>query len=110
MTFPAVFTLFYAFVMGGGGWAGWRLARSRPSLLGGALVGGLALIGSLLMFGGNPAGRGTALLGAVLAVLFSGWRASRGILEREPVGRPAGILALSGLEVAVLLLTRPEAS
>lgn len=110
MTFPAVLTLFYALVMGGGGWAGWRFARSRPSLVGGALVGGLALIGSLLMFGGNPAGRGIALLGAVLAVLFFGWRVSRGILERRPVGRSLGILALSALEVAALLLTRPEGS
>ena len=110
MMFPAMFTLLYALAMGGGGWAGWRLARSRPSLLGGALVGGLALVGSLLMFGGNPAGRGIALLGAVLAVIFFGWRVSRGILEREPVGRALGILALSALEVAVLLLTRPEGS
>ena len=110
MTFPAVFTLLYSLPIAGGGWAGWRLAGSRPSLLGGALVGGLALIGSLLMFGGNPDGRGIALLGAVLAVLFFGWRVSRGILERGPIGRPAGILALSALEIAVLLLTHPEGS
>ena len=61
------------------------------------------------MFAGVEAGRGIALLAAVLAVLFFGWRISRGVLERKPLGRAGGILALSALEVAVLLLTRPGA-
>jgi len=103
LTFQAFFTLLYAVSMGGGGWAGWRFARSLPSLLGGVVVGGLALVGSLLMFNGNETGRGMALLGAVLAALFFGWRISQGVLRRQSFGRAGGILFLSLLEVAVLL-------
>jgi uncharacterized membrane protein (UPF0136 family) len=104
LTIQALVTLLYGFAMAGGGFAGYRRAGSVPSLAGGAGIGGLALLGGLLMFFGNETGRGLALFGAVLAILFFGWKLSRGILNRQPVGRAGGILAISLLEVSVLLI------
>ena len=104
MTLRALFTLVYGLGLAGGGYVGYRRAGSLPSLIGGGVVGGLAILGSVIMFSGRASGRGLALLGASLAILFFGWQLSQGLLQRRPLGRTTGILAFSLAEVAVLIL------
>ena len=106
MILAALFTIAYGLAMGGGGYAGFRLAGSIPSLVGGGLIGLLAIAGGVLMLFGDESGRGPALLGAVVAILFFGWKLSQAILNRQPVGRAGGIFALSLVEVVVLMATR----
>lgn len=86
-----------------GGTLAYKRVKSRASLIGGLVVGGFAVLGALGMFAGMPSGRGIAMLGSVLAVLFFGWSLSRGILEEKKVVRPAALLALSVAETAVLV-------
>ena len=107
MTFAALFTVFYGLAMAGGGYLGYRRASSTPSLVGGLVIGALALVGGFAMLGGNVSGRGFAMLGAVLAALFFGWRSSQAILNQRPVGRSVGILALSAVEIFVLIRVSP---
>jgi uncharacterized membrane protein (UPF0136 family) len=110
MTLQALITLLYGLGMAGGGYAGYRVAGSRPSLAGGAVIGGLAVVGSVLMFLGRADGKGLALLGASLAILFFGWRLSQALLNRKPIGRAAGILLFRLLEVWILVFSGGKGS
>ena len=90
-----------------GGYMGYRKAGSRPSLIGGLVIGGLALYGAMSMFGGNETGRGIALLSSVIAMLFFGWKVSRAVLGGERSTRALGIFLASAAEVAVLVFLVP---
>ncbi len=95
--------LLYGAVMLAGGVMGYRKAGSVPSLIGGGVIGGLALLGGALMLSGTVDGRGLALLGATIAILFFGWTLSRGILNRTKVARPGLLLALSAVTAGILV-------
>jgi uncharacterized membrane protein (UPF0136 family) len=103
----AFVTILYGALLGGGGLLAWRRIRSLPSLLGGTVLGGLAIAGGLLLLGGGEIGRGLALLAAVLATLFFGWSLSGALRSEEPrVIRPAALFAVSLVEAALLVATR----
>jgi len=99
----AWWALLYGIAMIAGGLLGFRRAGSRPSLIGGLVVGGFSILGAIGMFGGTVSGRGIALLGASLAVLFFGWTLSRAILNEKRVHRPLALLVASVLTAAVVL-------
>lgn len=104
MTWASGTALFYGLLMIAGGTIAFRRVKSTPSLIGGLVVGAFCILGAFAMFAGSASGRGIALLGTMLAVLFFGWSLSRGILEEEKkVARPVILLALSVLETGVLL-------
>jgi uncharacterized membrane protein (UPF0136 family) len=103
MNGPATCAVAYGLLMIAGGVFAFRRVGSVPSLAGGGVTGGLALLGGAMMLGGSPAGRGVALAGAALAALFFGWSLSRAILTGKKAGRPAGLLVLSAAAAAVLL-------
>lgn len=92
--------------MSAGGAFAYRRRKSRPSLIGGAVIGGLADVGGVLLLLGMPEGRGIALMAALLATLFFGWSLSRAILAAGSPGRPAGLAALSLVTAVLLLWTR----
>ncbi|MBZ0267264.1 hypothetical protein K8I85_03850 [bacterium] len=101
-----IIALVYGTIMSAGGVIAYKRIGSRASLIGGAVIGGLADIGGVFLLLGMPSGRGIALLGAVVATLFFGWSVSRAILaEGGHVGRPAGLAALSIVTAALLLWT-----
>ena len=103
MNVPAVCAVAYGVMMIAGGFFAYRRVGSLPSLVGGLVTGGLATLGGTMMLSGTPAGRGVAVLGAVLAALFFAWSLSRGMLSGQKLGRPAALLALSVAAAAVLL-------
>ena len=106
MDWRAVAAIAYGAAMLMGGVMGYRRAGSKPSLLGGLIIGGLALVGGLIMLGGTESGRSMALLGAMMAVLLFGWTLSRGILSHgKGTARAGGLLALSMLTVWIMLWT-----
>jgi uncharacterized membrane protein (UPF0136 family) len=102
MNAAALCAVIYGLVMIAGGVFAYRRVGSKPSLAGGGVTGGLALLGGAIMLGGSASGRGIALLGAVLAALFFGWSLSRAMLTGKKIGRPAGLLLLSVATAAVL--------
>jgi hypothetical protein len=55
------------------------------------------------MLSGSANGRGLALLGATIAILFFGWSLSRGILSRTRLARPVALLALSLATAGILV-------
>jgi len=69
-------------------------------------LGCLAVAGGVLLALGVASGRGIALLPAVLVFLVVGWWIAQGLLQEAPsgLGRPAALLAASGI-VAALLVT-----
>jgi uncharacterized membrane protein (UPF0136 family) len=106
-TIAAVVGAAYGLAMIAGGVAGYRLAQSRASLIGGSVIGGLALIGSGMMLAGSDAGRGIALIASIGASLFFGWTLSRGVLSEKPVTRAARLLVLSLVVAAILVFSGP---
>jgi uncharacterized membrane protein (UPF0136 family) len=106
-TIAAVVGAAYGLAMIAGGVAGYRLAQSRASLIGGSVIGGLALIGSGMMLAGSDAGRGIALIASIGASLFFGWTLSRGVLTKAPVTRAARLLVLSLVVAAILVYSGP---
>jgi uncharacterized membrane protein (UPF0136 family) len=103
--FAAIWALAYGTIMSAGGVFAYKRIGSRPSLIGGAVIGGIADIGGIFMLLGMPTGRGIALLAAVLATLFFGWSLSRAMLTEGRVARPAALAALSIVTAAILLWT-----
>jgi len=103
MNGPALCAVIYGLLMVAGGVFAFRRVGSVPSLAGGGVTGGLALLGGAMMMAGASTGRGLALLGAVLAALFFGWSLSRAMLTGKKLGRPAGLFVLSVATAAVLL-------
>lgn len=78
-------------------WSGWsrhRLTGQKPPLIGAGVVGGLAALGGLIMLLGADAGRGIALMGALLGTLFFGWMLSRAIVDGTPTMRDFALLAI----------------
>jgi uncharacterized membrane protein (UPF0136 family) len=102
-----ILTILYGVIMAVGGAMAYVRVRSTPSLIGGSVIGALAVIGGAMLTGGNPTGRGIALAGAVLASLFFGWSLSTAIRsEGSVIGRPAVLLTLSLAVAALLVATR----
>jgi hypothetical protein len=68
-------------------------------------MGGLAILGGTMLLAGEPAGRGIALLPVVMVLLVVGWTLAQGLLRDEPsgMGRPAVLMAASGLVAALLV-------
>jgi hypothetical protein len=94
--FSSLISLVYGLLVG---WGGYREARRTGNRAIGALgggLGGLALVGAILRWSGDPAGRGISLVAGTLGLLISGWTISRRILDRKPLG-PAATLALLSL-------------
>ncbi|OGC90974.1 MAG: hypothetical protein A2W25_07805 [candidate division Zixibacteria bacterium RBG_16_53_22] len=106
MYITAIATLIYGILIAAGGIMGYVARQSVPSLISGGLLGVAAVIGSAMMFCGKPAGRTIALIAAVLVGIFFAFQLFKGISAASPVGRAAGILALSIVEILVLLLVR----
>jgi uncharacterized membrane protein (UPF0136 family) len=102
----AIIALVYGTIMAAGGAFAYRRIGSKASLIGGAVIGGIADVGGAFLLLGMPEGRGIAMLSAILATLFFGWSLSRAILTEGRVGRPAGLAALSLVTVVLLLWTR----
>lgn len=109
-TIAAVVGIAYGLAMIAGGIAGYRLAGSRPSLIGGSVIGGLALIGGVMMLAGSAAGRGIVLVVSIFAALFFGWSLSRGVLARKPVTRLLRLLVLSLVVATILILSGSAAT
>lgn len=103
MNGSALCAVIYGLVMIAGGVFAFRRVGSVPSLAGGGVTGGLALLGGAMMLGGAASGRGVALAGAGFAALFFAWSLARALMAGKKVGRPAGLLGLSLAAAAVLL-------
>lgn len=105
MTTKAVVTLVYGIIIAGGGIAGYVTVGSLASLISGGLLGLLAIIGAILMFMGNSLGFKLAAIATVLVALFFGYKLIQAMgVEGGNLGRPAGILVLSVIELMVLFL------
>ena len=102
MIFQAAATIVYGLLIAGGGVAGFVAAKSLPSLISGGLLGLAAIAGGLLMATGHPVGFWLAVAAAVLTGAFFGVKLATGLAKGKPVGRAAGILALSVAELAIL--------
>ena len=109
MNLKAVITLVYGIIIAGGGVIGFVAAGSVPSLISGGLLGILVVIGSALMFAGNPLGQLLALIATIIVAGFFGYQLVRGLTSGGAVGRAAGILVLSLIELAVLYYLRTPA-
>ena len=106
MNLQAIATLIYGILIAAGGIMGYIAKHSIPSLISGGLLGLLAIIGGVIMFSGKPAGRIIALIAAVLVGAFFAFQLFKGLSGGTPVGRATGILALSVVEVLILLLVK----
>jgi uncharacterized membrane protein (UPF0136 family) len=106
MTTQAIVTLIYGILIAAGGIMGYAAKQSVPSLISGGLLGLIAVIGALLMFCGRPAGRTIALVAAILVGAFFAFQLFKGLSAGTPVGWSIGILALSIVEILVLLLVK----
>jgi uncharacterized membrane protein (UPF0136 family) len=106
MFIQALLTLIYGIIIAAGGIIGYVMAKSVPSLISGGLLGIAAIIGSILIFMGRPAGKPIAIIAAILVGLFFGFQLLKGISAGTPVGRAAGIFTLSVIELMVLILIK----
>ncbi len=106
MHLKAIITLIYGIVIAGGGIAGYVLAGSLPSLVSGGVLGLIIVIGAVLMFLGHAMGPTVALVGTIIVAGFFGFQLFRGLSTGGDVGRAAGILVLSLIELAVLYYFR----
>ncbi|MGC8723891.1 MAG: TMEM14 family protein [Acidobacteriota bacterium] len=102
MVFQIAATIVYGLLIAGGGVVGFVAAKSVPSLISGGLLGLAALAGGLLMAVGHPVGFRLAVAAAALTGAFFGVKLATGLAKGKPVGRAAGILALSLAELAIL--------
>lgn len=107
MDLRALATLVYGALIALGGVVGYIVAKSKPSLLSGGILGALIIVGSVLLFSGNPAGFPIAVATTLLVAIYFGYKLAKGISARKPVGRAAGILALSVIELLILFLVSP---
>lgn len=104
MTGEALIALGYGLGIAALAWSAGRTGGHMLPAAGGMALGGLAAVGGLTMLLGGAAGRGMALVAAVLAVLIFGWTLSQSILNDRAKGKTVGILAVSALVAAVLVL------
>jgi len=84
-----------------GGWMGYAKAKSKPSLIAGAISGALLWFAAILSMSGNPLGSRMALIVGILLLLLFGYRFAKG-------GKfmPSGLMALASLiAVAALWFT-----
>lgn len=84
-----------------GGFMGYKMAGSTPSLIGGFVAGILLLISGLSMMKRSVLGYFTACFVSALLLLFFGYRfANTGKVA------PSGIMALASLGVFAILITK----
>lgn len=107
MLTKAIASLIYGILIATGGIIGWAMAGSIESLLAGGLLGVVAIIGAIMLFMRNQTGQWVALIAAVLVGLFFVYQlvSSMGA-EDANLGRPIGVIALSLVEIAILLLVK----
>ena len=110
MTIQGIVTIIYGVLIATGGIMGYVAKQSVPSLISGGLLGLAALVGGILISAGKPAGKPIALIAAILVGLFFAFQLFKGLSAGAPVGRAAGILALSIIEILVLLLVKSPSS
>ncbi len=106
MTLKIIVTLVYGLIIMAGGIIGYVTAKSMPSLISGGLLGLIVVIGGVMMALGKPAGQILALLATILVGAFFAVQLIKGLSAGGAVGRAAGILAISVLELFVLLLVK----
>lgn len=109
MNFKAIATLIYGLIILSGGIIGYLTARSTPSLISGGLLGLAAVIGGIMISTSRPAGSVVALIATILVALFFGFQLVKGLSAGGPVGRAALILALSVIEILILIFVRAPA-
>jgi uncharacterized membrane protein (UPF0136 family) len=107
MDLRALATLVYGAHIALGGIIGYVAAKSKPSLLSGGILGAVIIMGSVLLFSGNPAGLPIAVATTLLISVYFGYKLLKGLAARKPVGRAAGILVLSVIELLILFFVSP---
>ncbi len=110
MTTKAVVTLVYGILIAGGGITGYVLAGSMPSLVSGGILGLLAIAGSIMMFMGQSLGVKLAAFATILVALFFAYQLVNALLQGGAMGRSAGILILSLIELAILFYLPTQSS
>ncbi len=107
MDFRALATLVYGALIALGGIIGYVAAKSKPSLLSGGILGAVIIMGSVLLSSGNPAGFPIAVVTTLLITAYFGYKLLKGLAARKSVGRAAGILVLSIIELLILFFVSP---
>jgi uncharacterized membrane protein (UPF0136 family) len=103
MNIKAIITLAYGIIIAGGGIAGYIAAGSTPSLISGGVLGLAAIVGAILMFLGMGAGQPIAVIATLLVGGFFAYKLIAAISAGDSIGRAAGIVAISVIELIVLL-------
>jgi uncharacterized membrane protein (UPF0136 family) len=107
MDLRALATMIYGALIALGGIIGYVAAKSKPSLLSGGILGAVIIMGSVLLFSGNPAGLPIAVATTLLITVYFGYKLLKGLASRKSVGRAAGILVLSVIELLILFFVSP---
>jgi uncharacterized membrane protein (UPF0136 family) len=106
MQIQAIVTLVYGILIIAGGIMGYVAKHSVPSLISGGSLGLAAVVGCLMLFAGKPAGKIIALIAAALVGGFFAIQLAKAFAAGTSVGRASAILALSLIEILVLVMVK----